>query len=39
VPLLPNDLEEQALLVAADDHHDADSAPDFIPHTTEEYPF
>jgi hypothetical protein len=39
VPLLQDDLEEQALLVAADDHHDADNAPDFIPNTTEEFPF
>lgn len=39
VSLLQDDLEEQALLVAADDHHDADNAPDSIPHTTEEYPF
>ena len=39
VPLLQDDLEEQALLVAADDHHDADNAPDFITDTHEEFPF
>ena len=39
VPLLQDDLEEQALLVAAEDHHDADNAPDIIPNTHEEYPF
>ena len=39
VPLLQEDLEEQALLVAAEDHHDADNAPDFIPNTHEEFPF
>ena len=39
VPLLQEDLEEQALLVAAEDHHDADIAPDFITNTHEEYPF
>ena len=39
VPLLQDDLEEQALLVAADDHHDADNAPDFITNTHEEFPF
>jgi hypothetical protein len=39
VPLLQDDLEEQALLVAADGHHDDDNAPDSLPHTTEEYPF
>ena len=39
VPLLQDDLEEQALLVAAEDHHDADNAPDFIPNTHEEFPF
>ena len=37
--LLQDDLEEQALLAAADDHHDADNAPDFITNTNEEYPF
>ena len=39
VPLLQDDLEEQALLVAAEDHHDADNAPDFITNTHEEFPF
>jgi hypothetical protein len=37
-PLLRADVDTRAL-VAADDHHDADNAPDFIPNTTEEYPF
>ena len=38
-PLLQDDLEEQALLAAADEHHDADNAPDFITNTHEEFPF
>ena len=37
-PLLRADVDTRAL-VAADEHHDADNAPDFIPNTTEEYPF
>jgi hypothetical protein len=37
-PLLRADVDTRAL-VAADDHPDADNAPDFIPNTTEEYPF
>jgi hypothetical protein len=37
-PLLGADVDTRAL-VAADDHHDADNAPDSAPYTTEEYPF
>ena len=36
--LLRADVDTRAL-VAADDQHYADNAPDFIPNTTEEYPF
>ena len=39
VPLLQDDLEQQALLVAADDYPGAENTPDSLPYTTEEYPF
>lgn len=37
-PLLRGDVDTRALM-AADDHHDADIAPDFITNTHEEFPF
>ena len=37
-PLLRADVDTRALM-AADDHHDADIAPDFITNTHEEFPF